>query len=213
MNLKIYTFKKVFVTNKKTIMKNKYIALITLLLLCSITTFGQKNEFNLIKLDSTWGQEALRFPARNMNYIGVGEVRFPPKGWIKPEHAFFWSYTYAWSINVNRKISEEELELDLVKYFNSLNKVDMDTTADKRFSSSKVTKTKRNKSTTFFKGYVKIFDRFATNQMITLNVLIESHYCKKNKRTLILFKFSPKDFNHETWKMLEKIKLRSKKCE
>lgn len=70
-------------------MKNKTIALISLLLLYSITTFGQKNEFSLIKLDSTWGQEVLRFPARNMNYIGVGEVRFPPKGWIKPEHTFF----------------------------------------------------------------------------------------------------------------------------
>ena len=98
-------------------MKNKTIALISLLLLCSITSFGQKNEFSLIELDTTWGQEVLRFPARNMDYIGVGEVRFPPKGWIKPENTFFWSYTYAWSINLNSEITEKELELDLVKYF------------------------------------------------------------------------------------------------
>ena len=194
-------------------MKNKTIALISLLLLYSVTTFGQKNEFNLIKLDSTWGQEVLRFPARNMNYIGVGEVRFPPKGWIKPEHTFFWSYTYAWSINLNRKITEKELALDLVKYFNSLNKVDMTDKTNKQFASAKVTKTKRKKSTTFFKGYVKTYDRFATNSLITLNVLIKSSYCKKEKRTVILFKFSPKEFKHKVWKTLNEIKLYSNVCD
>ena len=163
-------------------MKNKTIALISLLLLCSITSFGQKNEFSLIELDTTWGQEVLRFPARNMDYIGVGEVRFPPKGWIKPENTFFWSYTYAWSINLNSEITEKELELDLVKYFNSLNKVEMDDSTNNRKASSKVTKTKRNKSTSFFKGYVKTYDRFATNDLITLNVLIESSYCEKEKK-------------------------------
>ncbi len=193
-------------------MKNTTITLISLLLLCSITTFGQKDEFNLIKLDSTWGQEVLRFPARNMDYIGVGEVRFPPKGWIEPDHTFFWSYTYAWSINLNRKITEEELEIDLVKYFNSLNKVDTVATTDKRRASAKVTKTKRNKSTTFFKGYVKTYDRFATNDLITLNVLIESRYCEKEKRTVILFKFSPKEFEHKVWRTLNEIKLYSSVC-
>jgi len=46
--------------------------LFLILLFCSGFTFGQNNEFNLIKLDSTWGQEVLRFPARDMDYIGVG---------------------------------------------------------------------------------------------------------------------------------------------
>jgi len=179
----------------------------------AVFTFGQKNEFNLIKLDSTWGQEVLRFPARHMDYIGVGEVRFPPKGWINPEHDLFWSYTYAWSINVNRKIKEEELEIDLVKYFNSLNKIEMDSITDKRYSLAKVTKTKKVKSTTFFEGQLKIFDRFATNKMITLNVLIESNYCKKAEKTILLFKFSPKEFNHNIWNTtLKKIKLFNNLC-
>jgi hypothetical protein len=92
-----------------------------------------------------------------------------------------------------------------VKYFNSLNKVDMNATTDNRYSSAKVTKTKKGKATTFFKGCVKIFDRFATYKMTTLNVLIESYYCKK--KTVILFKFSPKEFKHKIREMLEKIKL------
>jgi len=190
----------------------KSIVLFTLLL-SSIFSFGQGNEFNLIQLDSTWGQEVLRFPARYMNYKGVGEVRFPPKGWIQPEHKNFWSYIYAWDINVNREILEKELALDLVKYFNSLNNVDMDNRKNKRYTSATVTKTNIKKSTTYFKGKVKIFDRFATNKRITLNVKIESHHCKKKKRTVLLFKFSPKDFNLKTWEMLEKVKLLSDVCD
>ena len=42
-------------------MKTKTIVFISILLFCSVFAFGQKNEFNLIKLDSTWGQEVLRF--------------------------------------------------------------------------------------------------------------------------------------------------------
>ncbi|WP_347175196.1 hypothetical protein [Polaribacter uvawellassae] len=187
--------------------------IITILVLSSTFIFGQKNEFNLIQLDSTWGQEVLRFPARNMDYVGVGEVRFPPKGWINPEHDNFWSYTYAWSININREIPEKELELDLVKYFNSLNHIEMNDTANIQYSSANASITKKEKATTFFKGSVRIFDRFATNKMLTLNVLIESHYCKKKQRTILLFKFSPKEFKHETWKMLNRIKLYPDLCE
>ena len=185
----------------------------SLLLFCSTFIFGQKNEFNLIKLDSTWGKEALRFPARNMNYIGVGEVRFPPKGWIKPEHPNFWSYTYAWNINVSREIPEKELELNLVKYFNSLNNIEMNDDTNSKYTLAKVNKIKKVGNATFFKGSVKVFDRFATNKQITLNVKIESHYCKKEKRTLLLFKFSPKEFKHKTWEMLERVKLLFNGCD
>ena len=176
-------------------------------------SFGQKNEFNLIKLDSTWGKEAIRFPARNMNYKGVGEVRFPPKGWINPKHDNFWSYTYAWNIEVNREIPEKELTLDLVKYFNSLNRIKMNDVKNKHYSTATVTKFKQTKSTTFFKGNVNIYDRFATKKRITLNVLIESYFCKKKRKTILLFKFSPKDYKHKTWEMLEKVRLISTLCD
>ena len=188
----------------KIIKKMRKSTLIILLLFCSIFIFGQKNEFNLIKLDSTWGQEVLRFPARDMDYIGVGEVRFPPKGWINPKHPFYWSYTYAWSINVNRRIDTEELEIDLVKYFNSLNKVDEN---ENRRTTATVIKKKRKRKTTFFEGKVYTYDRFATNKRFILNVKIESHYSKKEKKTVILFTFSPKEFTHEVWGTLNEIEL------
>jgi hypothetical protein len=184
--------------------------LLLLLLFCSFFTFGQTDEFNLIKLDSTWGQEVLRFPARDMDYIGVGDIRFPPKGWRQPEHTFFWSYTYAWSINLNEKITTEELEIDLVKYFNSLNHVDENN--DNRKATATITEIKTEKSTTYFEGKVHTDDRFATNKRFTLNVKIESHYCKKEQKTVLLFTFSPKEFTHEVWKTLNKIELEKEVC-
>ena len=191
----------------------KHLLIALLISFTSITANGQDlSEFSLIKLDSTWGQEVLRFPARHMDYIGVGEVRFPPKGWINPEHDFFWSYTYAWSININRPITEKELETDLVKYFNSLNKVAMDATTDHRYASAEVTQIKSENSITYFKGAVNTYDRFATNDLIILNVFIESHYCKATKKTVLLFKFSPKTFEHKVWNTLNDIKLLSLVC-
>ena len=188
-------------------------SLFIIALLFTVFTFGQNEEFNLIKLDSTWGQEALRFPAREMDYIGVGDIRFPPKGWIHPAHTFFWSYTYAWSINLNRKITTKELEIDLVKYFNSLNKVDVNDKTDKRKATATITEIKRKKSTTFFEGKVATYDRFATNKRFTLNVKIESNYCKKSKKTVLLFTFSPKEFTHEVWETLNEIELIDGFCE
>ena len=181
--------------------------LLLFLLISSTFVFGQKNEFNLIKLDSTWGQEVIRFPARNINYVGVGDIRFPPKGWINPEHTFFWSYTYAWSIDVNRKIPADELASNLEKYFNSLNRIDFNDKTNKNRATAIIKRIKKQSKTTFYEGTIATYDRFATNKTFTLNVKIESHYCKKAKKTIILFKFSPKEFTHKVWQTLDKIEL------
>jgi hypothetical protein len=104
-------------------------------------------------------------------------------------------------------MTTKELEIDLVKYFNSLNKVDIKDATDKRKASVIITEIKTTKSTTFFEGKVHTFDRFATNKRFTLNVKIESHFCKKTKKTVLLFTFSPKEFTNEVWKTLDDIDL------
>ncbi|MFY9242268.1 MAG: hypothetical protein WAO74_04500 [Polaribacter sp.] len=195
-------------------MKNKFI--ITIFILFSIVTIGQEEEHtNLIKLDSTWGQEIFPFPirfAQNIKYTGIAEVRFPPKGWINPEHTFFWSYTYAWSINLNRKITAKELALDLETYFDGLNSVSENNNLDQK-AAAIITKIKRKGEITFFEGKVDTYDHFATNKRLILNVKIESSFCKKEKKTVLLFTFSPKEFNHEVWKTLNKIDLVDGFCE
>ena len=170
---------------------------------------------NLIQLDSTWGKEMFPFPisfAKNIDYEGIAEVRFPPKGWRTPDHTFFWSYTYAWSIDVDRKITAAELTSDLEKYFDGLNNVTDTNNLDQKATAT-INKMKRKKSTTFFKGAVDTYDHFATNKRIVLIVLIESHYCKKGKKTVLLFKFSPKGLKHIVWETLKNIRLNENYCE
>jgi len=101
----------------------------------------------------------------------------------------------------------------LVKYFNSLNKVNVNDKTDKRKATATITEIKRKKSTTFFEGKVATYDRFATNKRFTLNVKIESNYCKKSKKTVLLFTFSPKEFTHEVWETLNEIELIDGFCE
>jgi hypothetical protein len=179
-------------------------------------TIGQERiEENLIKLDSTWGKEMFPFPirfAKNINYTGIAEVRFPPKGWRTPEDVFFWSYTYAWSINLDEKITARTLASDLEKYFDGLNDVRENNNTEQKATAT-ITKIKRKKSVTFFEGKVATYDHFATNKRFVLKVKIESYYCEKQKKTVILFKFSPKAFHHEVWKTLNKIVLADNFCD
>lgn len=193
----------------------KKIILILTIFFCYSLIFSQekKEKNKIIQLDNTWGKEIFPFPisfAKNIDYKGIAEVRFPPKGWIKPEHDFFWTYTYAWSINLSKKITEKELESNLKKYFNGLNSVKND--EGHKQTLAKIICIKKKKSVVFFEGKVNIFDRFATNKRIVLNTKIEYHYCKKTKNTILFFKFSPKDYTHIVWQTLNTIELEKGVC-
>jgi len=178
-----------------------------------IVTFGQKQkEVNLIQVDSTWGKEVFKFPipfANDIQYEGAVEVRFPPKGWRDPNHSNFWLYAYAWKVNLNRSVNAKELASNLEKYFDGLNGVGVLKHMDEHKASANIVETKSNKRSSFFYGDIKTYDRFATNESIILHVLIESYYCKKEKETTILFKFSPKEPEHKVWEMLKRITIHS----
>lgn len=173
---------------------------------------SKKETKNLIDLDKSWGIEAFQFPisfAQDIHYIGAFEVRFPPKGWGDPNHPNFWSYTYVWDIEHTKEITSDELSKNLVTYFNGLNEAK----DEKRKTKATLIKAGKEGLTTFFTGTVEIYDRFATHERIALNAFIESNYCAKKQRTQILFKFSPKDLTHATWKMLKSIKLTPTICD
>ncbi|WP_299715507.1 hypothetical protein [uncultured Tenacibaculum sp.] len=175
----------------------------------------KNNNTSIIKLDDSWGKEVFKFPipfANNINYKGIAEVRFPPKGWRNPKHENFWSYVYAWHIDLDQKITKEELKTSLQQYFDGLNNIEN----NKHLSIYKAVVYLQNKGTsknsTLYKGEINTYDRFATNTGLKLNVIIESTYCEISKKNLLLFKFSPKTFTHETWQMLDKINPAKNLC-
>ena len=205
---------------KSSVFKNvarKKMALITTLILCSFFAFGQHHEeVHLIDLDSTWGKEIFPFPirfAQNINYEGVEEARFPPEGWSDANHQNFWSYAFAWDINLDKKITETELASDIETYFDGLVGVEVNKELEKYKASALFIEIENNDTRSLFKGKVKTYDGFTTKKAITLYVLVESQYCKKEGRSVLLFRFSPKDFTDNVWKMLEKVKLTEGLCD
>lgn len=190
--------------------------LIFIQLFISVYTFSQKNENEtLIDLNSTWGKEMFPFPisfAQNIEYKGLAEVRFPPKGWSDPEHTFFWSYTYAWSIIFDKKITAKQIKKDLEMYFNGLNDVRKDHNLNQK-ATAEIRKISKKNKTTFFKGKVDTYDHFVTHKRLVLNVKIRSNYCEKKHKTIILFTFSPKEFNHDVWVTLNQINLKDNFCD
>jgi hypothetical protein len=64
-----------------------------------------------------------------------------------------------------------------------------------------------------FTGKLKIFDGFATQEPLTLNVRIYSNYCEENDQLILLFRFSPLAFDHPIWDKLRTVKVRETVCE
>jgi len=191
--------------------------ILTYTLLCfSIFAFGQDNkEINLIQVDNTWRKETVQIPPRfapEINYKGFEDIRFA-KGWGKLDSDGFLTFAFAWDVNLNSKPTTTLFEDNLKLYFDGLmNLVNQDSSLIIPKTKASFKEEKQLNEVTNFIGTVEIYDAFTTKKPIVLNVIIESHYCQKTKTYFPLFKFSPKDFKHKTWDMLNQVKLNNS-CE
>jgi len=182
--------------------------IITLILLSPLTSiFGQEQETKDI-LKTDWGKEIFVFPIRfapEINYKGIEEARFP-KGWGEIENPEFWSYVFAWDIDLDKEMTVSEIETDLQIYFDGLMNVEI-----KKYP--KTIAKFRKINTANFIGTITTIDNFKTKKQMTLNVTVEQHYCKQKKKSIIIFRFSPKGFDNEIWNKLNMIKLNADVCD
>ena len=182
-------------------------------IICFSITLEAQNELeleedtlDLLVTDSIWGKEIFKFPirfAQELKYKGIEEAQFP-KGWSQKDSPNFWSYVFVWDIEGNCVNSEKELEADLKTYFDGLMNSQNATAQFVEKESS--TNSKR------YVGKVSFFDNLRTKEDITLNVRVEKQYCKQKDTSIIVFRFSPKEFNHKVWNTLEKVVLRTNVC-
>ena len=171
---------------------------------------------SLLKTDSTWGKEVFTFPlrfAKEIKYEGFEEAHFP-KGWIKEESPEFWSYAFVWYINLQEELTAKEIEKSIQIYFDglmiSVNKEEGKTLLK---TTAKISKIEASNGVSNFSGTVLIYDSFVTKKPLLLNVHIEKKDCKSNKKSLVLFRFSPKNYKHNIWEMLRKITFRADSCD
>lgn len=170
--------------------------------------------WSILDKDSTWGTEIFHFPikfAKEIDFEGIEEACFP-KGWSDTKDDNFWTYAYGWDINLNTKLTVSELQKYMQLYFDGLmNSVHNEKDGAMTKTIAKFQETTPNNKDDFA-GTVNIFDAFTTKKPLVLNVLVDYNYCEKKKTSQILFKFSPKDFEHKVWEKLNAITFKESVC-
>ena len=172
----------------------------------------QKEAPGLLMTDSLWTKEVFKFPihfAPELNYVGFEEAYFP-KDWSNQNSPDYWSYVFVWNIEGNVTINEAVLENELQLYFDGLMNV---VNKDKDFEVPKSTIVFVKSLEEKYKGKVRLYNAFHTKRMMTLNSLVNIFYCEEQGKTLVLFRFSPSDFDSEIWKTLLTIQLKQNSCD
>ena len=190
----------------------KSIVTIVLMLFVGLVFSQEEKHREVFKTDSTWIKEIIEFPisfAQDINYEGFEDLRFP-QGWSKEDSPNFWSYVWAWSINNVEELTTRDLEKNIQLYFDGLLGLDFYKIQEKPVRKTNAVFMKKDDS--HFVGKVKTFDTRYTKKPMTLNALVENYYCEQEKKRIILFRFSPKPFNHDVWSTLDEVKLSNDSC-
>ena len=170
----------------------------------------------LLKTEDNWNKEIFTFPlsfAKDIPYTGKEEAYFPP-AWRKLESPEFWSYAIAWDINFIPELTEQELETNLQRYFDGLMEgVNKDKDRVLPHTLAKIRQKEALPHFSRYTGTLNIYDAFVTNENMTLQVIVEAHHCPQTKKSVLVCKFSPKEFEHEIWLELGNIQLRDHVCE
>jgi hypothetical protein len=177
------------------------------LLYTTISYYQEMENPHLLVSDTTWTKEHFTFPisfAQEIDYEGVEEAVFS-KGWGNVESQTFWTYAFAWSIKTDTPLNETDFQKNLELYFNGL--LDIQTTAALFIKKEDSNTTSKN-----YIGKIKLLETRYTNKPMILNVLAENYYCKKEMKTIVLFKLSPKEFEDGVWQQLKNITLKNPIC-
>lgn len=167
---------------------------------------------DLLETETTWGQEIFTFPikfAKNIDFKGIEDARFP-QGWLKTDSSEFWSYTFAWNINLNEELTAQQLEEYMRKYYDGLS-ADVNKEQDRLLDKTVANFHKNSDGS--FTGQAIIHDSFVTKKSLTLNFKITQKRCVDKQRSIVKFLISPADYNNEIWSTLDKIQLRKTLCD
>ena len=179
-------------------------------LICS----QEKQKISILKNTQNWRKEIIKFPiewAPNLKVTGFEELHFSPK-WAEQKSDQFWSLVIAWEIDAVNLFSLNETEKNLKSYFDGLMKPNH---WSKDFPNPKVklsNKTSEN-SKTNFTGEMTFFDGFYTGKVITVHIKGEQFFCEKQNKAILIFRLSPKKYNHSIWKTLDEFELVDGFCE
>lgn len=189
---------------------------IAILLFQSFMVLGQEEleHPDILVTEDNWGKELFKFPIRfasEIPYTGMEEARFP-KGWGDSTHVEFWTYAFAWEIETEEALSEIDFETNLKHYFDGLLGLNFDRKEKVTQTNANFIKKEATDNKSWYLGEINTFDTRFTQKPMRLYVQAESHFCKREKQSIILFKFSPKPFEHNVWEKLDGVKVKDGFC-
>ncbi len=186
----------------------KYIT-ITSLLFLSLFMNAQETEHKKL-LETNWGSEMFTFPigfAQEIPLEGYEEAIFP-KGWSTEESPEFWSYVFAWNVTAEAPLTPSNFEAYLEIYFDGL----MDIRNIKNGETILPTnalfiKSDEVENTSQYTGKIRLYEGRSTKKMMILHVRATQHFCEAKQKTVVVFRFSPAQFEKPIWDTMNSIKL------
>jgi hypothetical protein len=198
------------------IIMKKLLLTLLLITLGISQNFGQtKDPFNF-SAPKDWRSERIPFPldfAPKLNYKGFEELRFAP-GMFDPKSDTYFTYTFFWWLDGEPIITPEQLERDLVNYFQGLTSA-VGKSKGKEYDLSKVrakvtplaeSETKLPYKTKYYQAVVDTYDPFASQNLLTLNMEISLWDCDVSKNRVAFFSVSPKAKDQAVWKAMQDIR-------
>lgn len=172
-----------------------------------------KGTLDILVADNTiWGKEMFQMPLRFAPEIalkGIEDARFPP-GWATEDSDEFWTYVFAWNVNYTEEVTEAMLAENIRLYFEGLmsrGKGDLDPTTVAEFN-----RVGEADGMDLFEGKVSFVDNFQTKGYFSLNIRTESLACPDQGKAVIVFRFSPKQFDHAVWDKVDEVRMLGDIC-
>jgi len=176
--------------------------------MCLTPIMSQEVE-TVLSAPEGWRSEILPFPlafAPEIDFDGFQDVRFAP-GWADQSSDEFWTYHFIWYIRDQPHLTEDLLTDFFMSYYDGLSAAVLN--LDEKSSDGHPDKTLCLfiKSEDGYKGKIRAFDPFFTQDYITINISIEESYCHKRDRYIVSFDISPQPFTHHVWEIFESVQV------
>jgi hypothetical protein len=157
-----------------------------------------------------WFDDFYAFPlpfAPSLPYTGIEALRQAP-GFGDPTSPEYWSYTFAFWVDGDPKITAASLERDMVAYYLGLAGGCTDPSFpcdaskfEARFEP--LFETGRGAGAVrVFGGKVGSYDMFFTGQPMTLQMIVSTFDCPRDGHRAVLFSASPAGFSSPVWREL-----------
>ncbi len=169
---------------------------------------------SVLVANADWPKEVITFPvdwAPLVQLEGFEELRFSPQ-WSNKDSDQFWSLVIAWQVKASAELDIQTIEQNFEGYFNGLMKPNhwATTFPDPVVLFIPNPDTNTNQS---FIGKMKFFDGFHTGKVQTLTISVEQHFCSTSLTSTIIFRCSPKPFEHAVWKDLNAVTRQPDTCQ